>query len=66
MSTNNLKCPKCGSDCYVWFEGEVTGALGDSISKKFSIYCLNNCGIVGSMRGVIMLKKSTLKMNNDE
>ena len=63
MEISNLKCPKCGSDCYVWFEGDITAALEDSINKKFAVYCLNDCGIVGSIRGVIMLKKRTLKMD---
>lgn len=58
---NNLKCPKCGSDCYIWCEGDITDALLHDIEKEFSIYCINDCGIVGTIKGKIILDVTTKK-----
>lgn len=55
-----LKCPKCGSDCYVWCEGDITSALLDEIDKEFPIYCINDCGIVGTIKGKITLNQNTI------
>lgn len=65
MENDTLKCPKCGSGCYVWFEGDITEAITESINKEFLIYCLNDCGIVGSIEGKVILNKKTLNMDRD-
>lgn len=51
-----LRCPKCGSNCYIWCEGDITDALFGEIKKEFSIFCINDCGIVGSIKGKIILE----------
>lgn len=61
MRNHDLKCPKCGGNCYVWFEGDVTKVLVEPINKEFLIYCINDCGIVGGIEGKIILCKKTLK-----
>ena len=57
------QCPRCGSDCYIWCESDITDALTKNMNKEFPIYCINDCGIVGSIDGKVILKKNTLKMN---
>lgn len=52
---DKLKCPKCGSNCYIWCERDVTDALLVQIDKEFLIYCINDCGIVGTIKGKIIL-----------
>lgn len=64
LTVPDLKCPKCGSDCYIWIEGDMTEALIEPVDKNFLIYCINDCGIVGIMEGKVMLKKKTLKMKS--
>lgn len=57
-----LKCPECGANCYIWLEGDVTDVPEKPIDKGFVVYCINDCGSVGSIEGTITLKKETLKM----
>lgn len=62
MEHDTLKCPKCGSGCYVWIEGDITTALVEPTIKEFLVYCLNDCGVVGNIEGKIILNKKTLNM----
>lgn len=63
VDLSNLRCPKCGSDCYVWCEENITNAIIEPMNVEFLVYCINDCGPVGCIEGKIILKKKTLKMN---
>lgn len=61
--TQDLKCPECGSDCYIWLEADVTDATTGSINKECMIHCINDCGVVGTIYAIVTLKKDTLKID---
>lgn len=59
----DLKCPECGSNCYIWLEADVTDATTGPMNKECAIHCINDCGVVGTIDATVTLKKNTLKID---